>query len=109
MDLWSEIGSLWDQAGDGEPERARARATERAESSTDAAERAIILSVRALCELVACDYPDATRTSQEAAILAETATGPFADDARYYSGAVRLVAAAMLEPRHSGIEFTLPL
>lgn len=109
MDLWSEIGSLWDQAGDGEPGLAGARALRLANATTDVAERAILLGSLALCQVVACAYVDATRTSLRAAELAATTTGALGDDARYYTGAVRLVAAAMLEPERSGVELTLPL
>ena len=109
MDLWSEIGSLWDLAGDGEPVPAAARATELAGSTTDVAERAILLAFRGLCELVACSYVESTRTALEAAELAERATGPLAPDARYYAGAVRLVAAAMREPDRADSELSLPL
>ncbi len=108
MDLWSEVGSLWDQAADGQPEHAAATASERAATVTDPAERAILLGVQALCELVACSYFAATRTSFEAAESAELATGPLAAEARYYAGAVRLVAAAMLEPERSSVT-DLPL
>jgi DNA-binding NarL/FixJ family response regulator len=109
MDLWSEIGSLWDQAGDGEPNAAGARAGELADDTAETPERAILLAFRGLCQIVGCDYVDATRTTLEAAVLAETASGPLADDARYYAGAVRLVAAAMIDPESTGIELRLPL
>jgi DNA-binding NarL/FixJ family response regulator len=109
MDLWSEIGSLWDQAGDGEPELAGDYASRLAAETTDAAERAILLAFRGLCEIVACDYVEGTRTSHEAAVLATSADGQQADDARYYAGAVRLVAAAMMEPERTGVDFTIPL
>ena len=109
MDLWSEIGSLWDKAGDGEPNAARAGANRLAAETTDPAQQAILLAFRGLCEIVSCDYVDATRTTLEAAVLAETASGPLADDARYYTGAVRLVAAAMVEPESTGIDLVLPL
>jgi DNA-binding NarL/FixJ family response regulator len=109
MDLWSEVGSLWDQAGDGEPQLAREQATRLIGETADTAERAVLLAARALYELVGCAYVDATRTSLEAAEVAQAATGPRAADARYYAGAVRLVAAAMIEPERTGVTFTLPL
>jgi DNA-binding NarL/FixJ family response regulator len=109
MDLWSEIGSLWDQAGDGESGLATARAQRLADSTPDVADRAILLGSLALCQVVGCAYVDATRTSLEAAELAATATGARAEDARYYVGAVRLVAAAMLEPERTDVTLTIPL
>jgi len=109
MDLWSEIGSLWDQAGDGEPGLAAARAQRLADATPDPAERAVLLGSVALCQVVGCSYIDATRTSLEAAALAAGARGEGADDARYYVGAVRLVAAAMMQPERTGVELTIPL
>jgi DNA-binding NarL/FixJ family response regulator len=109
MDLWSEIGSLWDKAGDGEPSAAREGADRLASETADPAQQAVLLAFRGLCEIVACDYVDATRTTLEAAVLAETASGPLADDARYYAGAVRLVAAAMVAPESTGIHLVIPL
>jgi DNA-binding NarL/FixJ family response regulator len=109
MDLWSEIGSLWDRATDGEPGPAAARATQLASESSDDAERAILLGARALCEVVLCHYHDATGTAVEAQLLAGRATGPLGDEARYYAGAIRLLTAAMLEPERSGIESLPPL
>jgi DNA-binding NarL/FixJ family response regulator len=107
MDLWSEIGSIWDRASDGDPGAAAASATRLADAAGDDSDRAIIFGIRALCEIVGCDYVTATQTSLDAAIIAERATGPRAAEARYYSGAVRLVAAAMREPESS--ELPLPL
>jgi DNA-binding NarL/FixJ family response regulator len=109
MDLWSAIGSLWDQAGDGEPELAASQARHLADTTVDPADRAILLGSLALFQVVGCAYVDATRTSLAAAEIARAATGPRAEDARYYVGAVRLVAAAMLEPERSGIAMTMPL
>jgi DNA-binding NarL/FixJ family response regulator len=108
MDLWSEIGSIWDRASDGDPEAAASDATRLAESTTDDSDRAIILGVRALCELVGCSYVEATKTALDAAAAAERATGSRAAEARYYAGAVRLVAAAMLEPDGPAAGLPLP-
>jgi hypothetical protein len=109
MDLWSEIGSLWDQAVDGEPGLAAARATRLSAETSDTAEQSVLLGSRALCEIVGCAYVAATRTALEAAELAAAATGQYADVARYYVGAVRLVAAAMIEPERTGVQMTSPL
>ncbi|HEX4444794.1 MAG TPA: LuxR C-terminal-related transcriptional regulator [Galbitalea sp.] len=102
MDLWSEVGLLWDRAIDGDPAEAALRATALASASSDAAERAILLGSRALCEILLCRYKDATRTAIESVTVAEDAAGPIADDARYYSASVRLVAAAMFDPEVLG-------
>ena len=109
MELWSAIGTLWDQAGDGDPGAAGIQASELADRATDDSERAIALAARALCELLQCRWVDSTRTSLEAALVAENATGPLGADARYYSAAVRLIASVMIEPELSGVEATLPL
>jgi DNA-binding NarL/FixJ family response regulator len=109
MDLWDAVGSLWDQGTDGEPGLAGARAAHLASLTDDDAERAILLGIRAISEILACRYEDATRTALEAAVAAEGAAGPAADDARYYAASVRLLAAAMLEPALSGVEATVPL
>lgn len=108
MDLWSAVGTLWDQASDGEPGLAAARASHLASLADNEVERAILLAERAMCELLQCRYVDATRSSLAAAEVAENTTGELADDARYFAAAVRLVAAGMLEPERSGIEMTLP-
>jgi DNA-binding NarL/FixJ family response regulator len=109
MELWSAIGTLWDQAVDGDPAAAGATAGQLVRDSTDDSDRAIALAVRALCEILECRWVDATRTSLEAAHIASGARGPLADDALYYTAAVRLIAAAMIEPELSGVEATLPL
>ncbi|HEX4399946.1 MAG TPA: LuxR C-terminal-related transcriptional regulator [Galbitalea sp.] len=109
MDLWSEIGSIWDRASDGDPGAASADATSLANSTADDADRAVILGVRALSEIVGCSYLVATQTALDAAVLAAAATGPRAAEARYYTGAVRLVAAAMLEPDRAAAARELPL
>jgi DNA-binding NarL/FixJ family response regulator len=108
MDLWSAVGTLWDQASDGEAGLAAARASHLASLADDDAEQAILLGERALCELLLCRYVDATKSSLHAARIAERSTAPLAADARYFTGAVRLVAAGMLEPDASNVEFTLP-
>jgi DNA-binding NarL/FixJ family response regulator len=109
MDLWGAIGTLWDQAYDAEPGLAASQATHLADLAGTDAERAILLGVRSLCEVLLCRYADATRTALDAAILAERATGPLADDARLYTASARLLASAMIEPALSGVTPTLPL
>jgi DNA-binding NarL/FixJ family response regulator len=109
MDLWGEIGSIWDRTTDGDPEAAAADANRLADSAGDDSDRAIILGIRSLCEIVGCSYVAATQTALDAAILAESSTGPRAAEARYYTGAVRLVAAAMLEPDGAQVAPALPL
>jgi DNA-binding NarL/FixJ family response regulator len=101
MDLWSEAGLLWDMAIDGDAASAALRATSLADATTDAAERAILLGSRVLCEILVCSYTDATRTAIAAVECATSATGPLADDARFYAASVRLVAAAMFDPELS--------
>lgn len=101
MDLWSEIGLLWDTATDGDPASAAQTATTLAEATSDAAERAILLGSRVLCEILLCHYDDATHTAIDAVVCAAAATGPLADDARYYTASLRLVAAAMSDPEIS--------
>jgi DNA-binding NarL/FixJ family response regulator len=108
MDLWGAVGTLWDQASDGEAGLAAARASHLASLADNDAERAILLGERALCELLLCRYSDATKTSLAAAEIAEKSTGTLAADARYFTAAVRLVAAGMLEPEASKVDFTLP-
>ena len=104
MDLWSEIGLLWDQATDGEPGSAAATARRLAAETTDASERVFLLGSRVLCEILLCHYEDATRTAIESVRCAADATGPLAEDARYYAASVRLVALAMYDPELSGGE-----
>ncbi len=108
MDLWSAIGTLWDQASDGDAGFAAARASHLVNSTDDDTERAFLLAERALCEMLLCRYADATRSSLAAAEVARTLTGELADDARYFASAVRLVAAGMLEPEFPAAEATLP-
>ncbi len=98
MQLWGEIGRLWDLASNGEPEIAADTATRLSETTADAAERAILLGSRVLCEILLCEFETATRTAVAAVAQAKVATGEFAEDARYYAASVRLVAAAMFDP-----------
>jgi len=108
MDLWVAVGTLWDQASDGEAGFAAARASHLIGSTDDPIERAFLLGERALCELLLCRYADATRTALASAEVAAGATGELAADARYFAASVRLVAAGMLEPEVTGVEFTVP-
>jgi DNA-binding NarL/FixJ family response regulator len=101
MDLWSEVGLLWDRAIDGDPARAARQATALADATTSAAERAILLGSRVLCEILMCHYEDATKMAIVVVECAAAATGPLADDARFYAASVRLVAAAMFDPELS--------
>ncbi|HEY4269424.1 MAG TPA: LuxR C-terminal-related transcriptional regulator [Galbitalea sp.] len=107
MDLWSAVGTLWDQASDGEAGLAAARASHLLNSTDDDVERVFLLAERALCEVLLCRYVDATRSSLAAAISAQSLTGDLADDARYFAQSVRLVAAGMIEPELSGVDSTL--
>jgi DNA-binding NarL/FixJ family response regulator len=108
MDLWSEVGVLWDLAIDGDPSIAAERASELAASTADAGERAIALGSRSLCEILLCRYEDATRSAISSIESAAVAHGALGDDARYYSAAVRLVAAAMFDPDLLPDEIELP-
>ena len=103
MDLWSEVGLLWDHASDGHPEIAAEIASTFARGAKDAADRAILLGSRALCEIVACRYEAATQSAIDAIAAASSATGPRADDARFYAASVRLVADAMFDVDVAGV------
>lgn len=102
MNLWGEVGRLWDIAIDGDATHAAALATRLAAATSSDAERSILLAVRALCEILQCRFRDATHTAMDAVRLSESADGPLGSDARYYAASVRLVTAAMFDPALNG-------
>jgi DNA-binding NarL/FixJ family response regulator len=109
MDLWSGLGALWDQAYAGEAALAASKATHLAHLTDDPVERSVLLAFVANCEMLLCHYSAATSSSLDAAIVAEGAASPAGEDARFYTGSMRMLAAAMLEPEVSGVTATLPL
>jgi DNA-binding NarL/FixJ family response regulator len=109
VDHWGAVGSLWDQAYDGQAGLAAARASHLAGLADDPAEHAVFLGVRALFEILMCRFSDATQTAIEAAVVAESAGGSAGEDARFFTGSLRLLAAAMFEPGNLTPPSELPM